>query len=258
MRIRLIPMLVFILVIMGGSAIMSADPHASRIKSAIVIATDASMPPMEMVDSENTIVGFEIDFIRAVAKEEGFEVEIRNIPWLDLLSGLERGEFDAVISTVTITKKRMKRFDFSVPYINIGQVLAVPVEMKDVTELADMKGMKIGAANGSIGLSEVNRASEVVIKDYDEISHAFKDMAAGKIQGVVCDYLTAARFIFRNEIYLNRFRLAGPPFTRQDCGIVVRKGNTDILEQINKGILAVESKGITADLERKWLCNQQP
>jgi len=213
---------------------------------------------MEMIDSDNTVVGFDIDFIHAVAKEAGFQVEIKNIAWVELLPGLERGEFDAVISTVTITEIRMKRFDFTVPYVNVGQVLAVSVKMESVTGLADMKGTTVGAAECSIGSSEVTRVSGVELESYNDIDQAFQDMNAGKIQGVVCDYLTAAGYIFGNEEYLNRFRLAGPPFTQQNLGIAVRKGNNYLLERLNKGILSAQSKGIAGKLEEKWFYKRHP
>ena len=106
----------------------------------IVIATDATWPPMEMVDEAKEIVGFDIDLMNAAAKEGGFAVEFKNTAWDGIFAGLEAGEYDAVMSSVTITDERKKTMDFSDPYINAGQILVVPRSCEGV-ELA-------GAAEG--------------------------------------------------------------------------------------------------------------
>ncbi len=95
-------------------------------KKTIVVATDATWPPMEMVNTNKKIVGFDIDFLSAVAKEAGFNVEFKNTAWDGIFEGLKLGKYDAVISSVTINDERKKNFDFSLPYINAGQVLTVP------------------------------------------------------------------------------------------------------------------------------------
>jgi len=246
-----VPVLFFVFSILAISSLIPVDSYADPVKRTLVVATSASMSPMEMIGPEGNIVGYDIDIIRAVASKAGLSVEIRNHAWTGLLSGLEQGMFDAVISTVTITEKRRERFDFSEPYINIGQVLVVPVEMDNVTGLDDMKELKAGAVRGSLGAAEVKRAG-VELRDYDETDQALQAMAAGRIHVVVCDYVTAAGLISGSEIYKDRFRIAGPPFTGQECGIVLRKGNTEILEMINKGVLAVKAEGISHQLEMKW------
>src|SRR5512141_3051405 len=89
----------------------------------IVVATDATWPPMEMVDKDKKIVGFDIDFLNAVAKEAGFTVEFKNTAWDGIFAGVEAGQYDAIISSVTITDERQKKYDFSLPYIDAGQIL---------------------------------------------------------------------------------------------------------------------------------------
>ncbi len=72
-------------------------------------------------------MGFDIDYMNAIAKEAGFKVVIKNTAWDGIFAGIEVGKYDAIISSVTITDKRKKAMDFSLPYVNAGQVLVVPV-----------------------------------------------------------------------------------------------------------------------------------
>ena len=94
----------------------------------IVIATDATWPPMEMVDESKQIVGFDIDLMKEIAKAGGFTMEFKNTAWDGIFAGLATGEYNAVMSSVTITDERKQTMDFSLPYINAGQILAVRTE----------------------------------------------------------------------------------------------------------------------------------
>lgn len=92
----------------------------------IKVATDATWPPMEMVDANKKIVGYDIDFLTAVAKEAGVTVEFKNTAWDGIFAGLDSGQYDAIISSVTITNERKAKYDFTEPYTSIGQILVVP------------------------------------------------------------------------------------------------------------------------------------
>ena len=240
--------------LMVGIALTGLVPsQVSAAEKTITVATDATWPPMEMLDKDKNIIGFDIDFMNAVAKEAGFKVEFKNTAWDGIFGGLDLGKYDAVISSVTITDERKKTFDFSLPYINAGQVLTVPKDLAGVKTLADMKGKKVGAQIGTTGAMEVKKVEGVEPKNYDEIGLAFEDMAAGRIQGVVCDTPVAADFALQRAEYKAKFMIVGEPFTEESYGIVVKKGNKELVDLINKGIEAVQAKGIDKELEKKWL-----
>ena len=232
-----------------------SDPVLAQSKKirTITVATDATWPPMEMVDTGNNIVGFDIDFMNAVAKEGGFQVVYANTAWDGIFGGLGAGKYDAIISSVTITEERKKLYDFSEPYINVGQILVVPRTMKNVKGLADLKGKKVGAQIGTTGAFEIKKVEGVELKTYDEIGLAFEDMTAGRISGVVCDEPTAANFALQRAQYKEKFQIVGEPFTQESYGVVVKKGDKELLILLNKGIKAVKAKGIDQNLKKKWL-----
>lgn len=230
----------------------SEKPAAEKAGKKIVVATDATWPPMEMVDQNKNIVGYDIDFMNAVAKEGGFAVEFKNTAWDGIFGGLDLGKYDAVISSVTITDERKKTFDFSTPYINAGQVLVVQNALV-VTTLGDMKGKTVGAQIGTTGAMEVKKVEGVELKSYDEIGLAFEDMAAGRIFGVVCDTPVAADYALQRAEYKEKFKIVGEPFTEESYGIVLKKGNKELQDLINTGIASVQKKGIDKELEKKWL-----
>ncbi len=232
---------------------LGVDTALAAKKTTITVATDATWPPMEMVNENKEIVGYDIDFFRAVAEEGGFNVEFKNVAWDGIFAGIATGKYDAIISSVTITDERKKKFDFSDPYINAGQILVVPKELENVATLADLKGKKVGAQIGTTATFEIKKVEGLELKGYDEIGLAFEDMAAGRISGVVCDTPVAADYALQRQEYRERFKIVGEPFTEEYYGIVVRKGNKKVLDMINKGIAAVKAKGIDKKIEEKWL-----
>ncbi len=219
----------------------------------IVIATDATWPPMEYIDANKNIVGFDIDMLNAAAKEGGFEVEFKNQAWDGIFAGLAAGKYDAVVSSVTITAERQNTMDFSVPYVNAGQIIVVKKELSGLETLAQFEGKKVGAQIGTTGAIEIKKNPKITAKEYDELGLAMEDLAKGRIDAIVCDSPIAADFALQNPKYKTILKIVGQPFTTEEYGVAVTKGNKEILDLINNGLKKVKEKGIDKELEKKWL-----
>jgi polar amino acid transport system substrate-binding protein len=235
------------------AALVFGFAACAKKTTKIVIATDATWPPMEMVDESKNIVGFDIDLMNAAAKAGGFEVEFRNTAWEGIFAGLEGGKYDAVMSSVTITDERKGTMDFSVPYINAGQILVVKNAVTGVEKLADLAGKTVGAQMGTTGAFEIDKVADVKKKEYDEIGLAFADLANGRIDGVVCDTPVAAQYALQNDEYKGTLKIVGVPFTDEYYGVAVKKGNKKVLDTLNKGLQKVLDSGENKTIEAKWL-----
>ncbi len=231
-------------------ALVSCKPKAEAVK--ITVATDATWPPMEFVNEAKEIVGFDIDLMKAAAKAGGFEVEFKNTAWDGIFAGLANGEYDAVISSVTITDERKQTMDFSLPYINAGQVLVVRSDSA-ATRLAELSGKNVGAQIGTTGAFEVEKVKGVTLKTYDELGLAIEDLVNSRIEAVVCDTPIAASYVLQNETYKGKLKIVGQPFTEELYGIAVKKGNTKVLERINAGLKKVLESPENQTLKSKWL-----
>lgn len=221
--------------------------------NVITVGTDATWPPMEFVNEDRELVGFDIDLMNAIADAAGFEVEFQNTAWDGIFAGLGAGEYDAVISSVTITEERQETMDFSMPYINAGQVLIVQSETDGVTELSDLTGESVGAQIGTTGAIEVQNTSGVELRTYDELGLAIEDLANGRIAGVVADTPIAADYVLQNDTYSGVLKIVGEPFTEEYYGVAVQKGNDEVLSMINEGLEQVMEDGTIEELKDKWL-----
>ncbi len=224
-------------------------------KKGYVFATDSTWPPMEYINENKELVGFDIDLVRAIAEAEGFEVSFVSTNWDGIFAGLINGEYDAVVSSVTITEERQKSMSFSDPYFNAGQQLAVQNEMAaSVRGLADLSGKPVGAQIGtSAALLIQEEFPEVILKTYDDLGPAVEELARGTISGIVADVPLIVDYLLNNKKYSGRFVAVGDPMTDEEYGIALGKDNAELREKINRGLARVKSNGEYDRIYAQWI-----
>ena len=234
-------------------ATLSFSACAPKVSQKIVFGSDATFPPMEFVDAQKNVVGFDIDMINAVAKAGGFEASVKNTAWDGIFAGLTAGDYDAVLSSVTITEERKGTMDFSTPYVNAGQVIIVPKATTNVSKPDDLVGKKVGVQIGTTGDIAVAKIAKVTKKTYDEIGLAVEDLSIGRLDAVVVDSPIAANYVLQNDKYKAKLQIVGAPFTEEFYGVAVKKGNSKVLDLVNKGLAAIQKDGTLDKLKAKWL-----
>ena len=230
---------------------MSASPSLAK---TIIFATDATWPPMEFVDANKEITGYAIDYMKAAGKEAGFTPEFKAVAWDGIFAGLASDKYNAIVSSVTITEERKNTMDFSTPYFKVRQALVVPIK-SEVKSINDMKGKTLGAQISTTGHFAIKKTEGVKDKSYDEVGLAIEDLYNGRIDGVVCDDPVAAQYALQNDKYKGSLKIASIIEAGEDefYGIAVKKGDKEDLDLINKGIEAVQKKGIDKELLKKWI-----
>jgi len=221
---------------------------------AVVFAVDTHWPPMEYLDDTKQPTGYDVELVKALAAAGGFTVEFRSVAWDSLFAGLESGTYDAIASAVVINDARRTKYAFSDPYLNAGQVLVVP-RGSPAVRLGDLKGRPIGVQTGTVAFDAVSRelGSSTRVKTYDAIDRAFADLAAGRVAGVVTETPVAAQYAVRNRRYPGAFLIVGTPLTTENYGLVVKKGNTALLETLNAALAKVKAAGTLEQLAASWL-----
>ncbi|NOZ70689.1 MAG: transporter substrate-binding domain-containing protein [Chloroflexi bacterium] len=215
----------------------------------ITVGTNAEYPPFESVDEGGNIIGFDIDLMNAIAKAAGFEVEFVNTRWDGIFVALASGEFDAVISAATITDERKQTVDFSAPYFNAGQTLAVKIG-SDIKSVDDLSGKRVGVQLGTTGDIWASENTDAEVVRYDEITLAFQALAQGDIDAVINDAPTSAAIIKANpEMGVT---IVGEPFTEEFYGIAVNKNRPEVLAAINAGLATVRATGEYDEIYNKW------
>ncbi|MBA4419673.1 MAG: basic amino acid ABC transporter substrate-binding protein [Anaerolinea sp.] len=214
------------------------------------IASDATWPPFETIDeTTKEMVGFDIDLIKAIAEEAGFEYELVNVAWDALLAGVSECQYDAAISSISITEERKISMNFSEPYATAGQVVTIGVDNTEVTGFESLTGKRIGVQLGTTGDFAAQKVEGAEIKSYDTVDLAFQDLMNKQVDAVIADLALSADFVLKNP---DKIKLVGAQFTDEALGVAVCKNNTELLDQINKGLAAVQASGKLDELKTKW------
>ena len=218
-----------------------------------IVATDCTWPPMEMLDANKQPIGFDVDFITAVGKAAGFEVDVRNIAWDGIFGGVATGQYDIVAAATTITEERQKQFDFSDPYYEVAQAVVLPAG-KSIKSLADLQGKKVGGQIGTTGVFVIRKAGVAVdLKEYDDVGLAIQDMLGGRLDAVICDDPVALYYVNKKADTAGKLNISFKTEEKEYYGFTVRKGRKDLVEKLNKGIKDVKAAGVEAQLLKKWM-----
>ncbi len=231
--------------LMAGSALADGKKY--------IVASDATWPPMELLDNQKNVIGYSTDYINAVAKEAGIDIEVRNVAWDGILTGVGSDRYQIIASSVTITPERRKRLDFSDPYCEIHQAVTLP-KGQSIKSLQDLKGKKVGGQISTTGIFVLrNSKVDADIREYDDVGLALRDLASGRLDAVICDEPVARYYANKRKEFENKLQIALVTDDVEYYGFVVKKGNTALRETLNKGIKAVKEKGIEKQLMEKWM-----
>ncbi|HHV71743.1 MAG TPA: basic amino acid ABC transporter substrate-binding protein [Clostridia bacterium] len=226
----------------------AADNNEPKV---IKVATDATYPPMEYVNEETgELEGFDIDLGNALAEEMGVKFEFINTAWEGIIPSLLTGQVDMIMSSMTITEKRKKQVNFSDPYFNAGQIIAVKEGNDSIKSKEDLVGKTVGSQIGTTGALLVSQMEGVTGKEYNTIGDAFRDLKSGRIDAVVNDLLVSKECI---EEIGGGVVLVGEPLSDEFYGIAVRKDDTELLDQLNQAIKAVKENGKYDEIYNKWV-----
>jgi glutamine transport system substrate-binding protein len=219
----------------------------------VKVGTDAAYPPFEKQGGDGKLTGFDIELMNAIAKAGGFEVDIQHAGWDPMLDAVKNGKLDAGISAISITDDRKKVYDFSDPYFDAKQLILVPAN-SNVKSLKDLKGKRIGVQTGTTGEIVVQKTFGKTyqgIKGYDDTPAAIDDLANGRVDAVVADNGVVLEYL--KKLPAGKFKkVEDPSFEPEQYGIIVKKGNKELLKKINDGLKKVREDGTYKKIYEKY------
>ncbi|MDR6243568.1 glutamate ABC transporter substrate-binding protein [Paenibacillus hunanensis] len=238
----------------GGtdSASSQLDQIKQRGKLIVGVKYDTKLFGLKDPSSGN-VEGFDVDMAHALAKSilgDESKVELKEVTSKTRIPMLNNGDIDMVIATMTITDERKKEVDFSDVYFQAGQSLLVkkgsPIKgIEDVT--ADTT---ILAAKGATSIKNIEeKVPNVKVLEYDNYQDAFNALKAGQGDALTTDDAILYGMAAQDPNY----EVVGKPFTDEPYGIAVKKGQTALVEAINKGLTDMKADGSYNELYKKWI-----
>jgi ABC-type amino acid transport substrate-binding protein len=232
----------------GGSG-----EEASGGGEPLTVGSDIPYPPFEQ-GKPGEYTGFDIELIEAIAEKIGRTAEFQDTSFETIFRDVAQGKFEAVISAATITEEREKAVDFSNPYYLSEQAVLVK-EGSSIKSLEELEGKTVAVQQGTTGQELAKeKIGGAEIRPFPEGPDAVNALKAGTVEGVVIDAPVAANAVEKS----GGIEIAEKVPTEEEYGIAVAQGETELLEEINKGLEEVEEDGTYKTIYEKWFKLEPP
>ncbi len=213
----------------------------AKKNDTLIVGTEAGFAPYEYMEGDQ-VVGVDMDIAQAIADKLGKKLEIQNMDFDGALLAVQQGKIDFVAAGVSVSEERKEKMDFSIDYVDSTEVVVVNNSAPAVTAVsdADLAGKVIGVQQGNIADFYVESNVEAKeIKRYTKFAQAAEDLKNGKIDCIVMDQYPAEELVEANtELSI----LDGALF-QDKYAIAVKKGNKELLDQINSVIQELRDSG---------------
>jgi len=258
MKKRSILGLMLIVVLVAGlfagcsSNTTKTGDNANNDDKTFVVGLDDSFPPMGFRDDKNEIVGFDVDLAKEVGKRMGMEVVLQPINWDTKELELDSGSIDVIWNGLTITDERKQAMDFTTPYLENDQVIVVKKDSAIKTK-ADLAGKNVGVQKGSSAFDAFTAdpisQQAAALNEYPENVSALNDLGIGRIDAVVVDSIVARYYITSESA---EFVILSESLSPELYGVGIKKGNTELLTQVQDAMDAMVADGTAATISTKW------
>ncbi|MBM7643312.1 ABC transporter substrate-binding protein/permease [Streptococcus loxodontisalivarius] len=229
-----------------------ANAKATPVKDTYTIASDTSFAPFEYQNDSGKYVGFDMELLKAIAKQQGFNIKISNVGFDAALNAVQSSQADGVIAGMTITSEREKTFNFSDPYYTTNIILAVK-EGSSISSYDDLKGKTVGAKNGSSSYTWLEENADkygYTLKAFDDGSTMYDSLNSGSVDAIMDDEAVLAYAISQGR----NFETPIEGEASGTVGFAVKAGtNPELIEMFNNGLAALKADGTYDELVEKYL-----
>lgn len=238
----------------NGSASESQD-QLDAIKAAgkIVVGIEGTYPPFTYHEEDGSPAGIDVELARKIAEKLGVEVEFVDGAWDSLLIGIDSGRFDTVINCVGITDERKEKYDFSDPYYYEAWQIVTRSDDDSINSEEDLKGKTI-ATNITSAHAPWYQERGVEIAGIDTGDEAIDMLLSGRVDFIDCPVPVMNTYYEAHPDVKDKLKVSfvvkGGEIPK---GIPVRKGETRLLEEINRALSELREDGTLKELSEKYL-----
>ncbi|WP_319578452.1 ABC transporter substrate-binding protein [uncultured Methanospirillum sp.] len=218
----------------------------------LVVGLCAQYPPFESVnDKTGAIEGFDADLARALGKEIGLNVTIVDAQWQALLGGLEKGDYDVLVTAMSKQEASAGNVGMSDPYYNLSEIILVRSDDDSIKSPADLTGKVVGVQSSTGAEQQVDKLTGLKeVKRYDYNNDAFIDLTNKRIDAVVVGYAYAATEAKNKEGLKVINTPVGEP---SELVMITAKKSDSLLNELNKALDTIKQDGTYQKIVDKWL-----
>jgi len=234
-------------ILMMSCVVMLMACGKKEEKTTLTMATNAEFPPYEFYDGDE-IVGIDAEIAAAVAKSMGLELKIEDMAFDSIIAAVSSGKADIGLAAMTVTKSREKNVDFSDTYAKATQVIIVK-NGSTVASPDDLEGKKIGVQLGTTGDVYAADIKDADVERFNKGFEAVQSLTQDKIDAVIIDTEPAKEFVASAE----GLSILDEAFTEEEYAIAVKKGNKELLDDINDALQSLQKSGELDKIVAKYI-----
>ncbi len=230
------------------------NPTWARIEQAGIlrVGLDPTYPPFEVVD-DGGLRGLDVDLARAIAADLGLEAAFVYFGYDGLYDALATEQVDVLISALVMAPERTRDFAYTEPYFNAGEILIVPQEEMEISEMRDLNGRILAVELGALGHVEANawarRLPNLTIQPHNSADAAVTAVAQSQADAALVDAISG-RLALRQQPSL---KYISPPVTVEPFALVVRIDDELLLEKLNTSLENMTESGQLNQIIAQWL-----
>ena len=222
---------------------------AVQAAGALKIGTEGTYAPFTFHDTDGKLVGFDVEIGEAIAKKLGVKAEFLEGKWDGLIAGLDANRYDAVINQVGITDARKQKYDFSEPYIASKAVLIVRADDDSIKGFADLKGKK-SAQSLTSNFGKIAEGAGAELVGTDGFDQSIQLVLTGRADATINDSLSFLDF--KKHKPDANVKIAAEQADADYSGVIIRKGEPELLEAINKALTEIKADGTYKTIADKY------
>ena len=215
----------------------------------LLVGSDTAFPPFESMNGD-VAEGFDVDLMTAIGEKLGLTVEFKTEIFDTLISTLQAGgKFDVIASGMTIKPDRQELIDFTNPYYDSNQSIAMKQGSVYNSE-ADLSGKKIGIQSGTTGEAWAKEnVPDATLVPFKNATDAFAALSAGNVDAVVNDLPVTTELLKQDDRGLE---IVAQIATGEQYGFAVSKDNPELTAAINTALAELKADGTYAEIYKKW------
>ncbi|KLU67038.1 putative ABC transporter arginine-binding protein 2 precursor [Desulfosporosinus acididurans] len=237
------------------SASSSTSTSASSSSEKVLkVGSDITYAPFEFMDDKQQPTGFDMELIQAIGKDIGYKVSIETCSFDGLITALQAGKYNAVISAMTITPAREKSVTFSDKYFKSMQYIAMK-KGSNFKTLEDLKGKRVGVQLNTTGQFDCE-AKGITPKKYDTTPDALNDLLNGGVDAVVADSPVVLWFQAQNPTA--QIESVPANVDPEYYGIAMKQGDKELASKVNASLKKLIDNGTYGEIYKKWFKKDAP
>jgi polar amino acid transport system substrate-binding protein len=218
------------------------------------VGMSGNQPPMNMTTREGGLMGFDVDLAQALALAMNVKLEIKTVPFGELITALEQDKIDMIISNLSITPERTEVMSFVGPYMMSGMsLLTKDSALGNITSAAEFnkESLKLLALSNSTHANFVRAvAPDATLIEFENYDEGVALLIDGKADAMLADMTQCILAVMRNQ--KAGLTTLEKPLTIEPVGIAVSKNDPQFFNLVDNYLRAYEKTGVLNQLRKKW------